>query len=69
MIPWLKQFLFDQTAFTGLVRALFTVLGLLTATGKLPAEVAGLVPDWVGLVLVGLGSFIRAGEKNRPAGG
>lgn len=61
MITWLKTFLFDQTAFTGLVRALLQGAGAAQAAGLL--EIEGL-PKWVGIAAVALGGFLRAGDKN-----
>jgi hypothetical protein len=63
VITWLKAFLFDATAFTGLVRGLIQALGVIQAAGML--DIDG-VPRWAGAVAVFLGGFIRAGEKNVP---
>ena len=61
MLPWLKKFFTDETAFVGLIRASCIGLGTAAATGNLP------VPEsWEigGVILAGLGGFIRAGDKN-----
>ena len=64
MIAWLKRFLFDETAFVGLVRAVFFGLGAISMSGQLPAEITAVVPGWAGAALIAIGGFIRAGEKN-----
>ena len=62
MVTWLKKFLFDETAFVGLIRALLQGVGAAQASGVL--DIQGL-PKWVGVAALALGGFIRAGEKNK----
>ena len=65
MIEWLKDLLWNQGKFIGAVRAL--LIGAGVAVAALPAEVLGDAPGWVriaGIVLVAIGAFIRAGDRN-----
>lgn len=62
MIPWLRGFLFNETAFVGLVRGAIQALGVTQAAGLLNDG----FPPWVGIAAVFLGGFIRAGERNAP---
>ncbi len=63
MWPWFKSFLFNETAFVGLVRAVCIGLGTAIATGMLDLSTLD-VPKGAGIALAALGGFIRAGEKN-----
>ena len=63
MWTWAKRFLFDETAFVGLARGVCLGLGSAVSTGILDVEALG-VSKAVGVALMGLGGFIRAGEKN-----
>lgn len=65
MIPWVKDFFTNATAFVGLVRGL-----LLGAGGGLMAypEMAPMLPKWAGIACMAAAGFIRAGEKNLPKG-
>lgn len=65
MIPWLKGFLFNETAFVGLVRAVVLGLGGAVSGGMIDVGELG-IPKWSGVALLALGGFIRAGEKNPP---
>ena len=62
MVTWMKKFLFDETAFVGLNRAINQGVGAAQASGVL--DIQGL-PKWVGVAALALGGFIRAGEKNK----
>ena len=61
MIQWVKKFLFDETAFIGLMRLVF-----LSAGGMIIAypEAMMELPKWLGVLCLGAGGFIRAGDKN-----
>lgn len=63
MLPWLKRFFTDETAFIGLIRAACLGLGTAVATGQIDLT-ALHVPQSAGIALAALGGFIRAGEKN-----
>jgi len=47
MLPWLKKFFTDETAFVGLIRASCIGLGTAAATGNLPVpeswEIGGVI--------------------------
>ena len=63
MIPWIKNFFTNETAFVGLIRA--SLLGAGTAVTSGMLDVASLgVPKWGGIALIALGGFVRAGDKN-----
>lgn len=67
MITWLKRFFLDETAFVGFVRACCIGVGTAVSSGLLtlpPSLVSGETLKATGVVLAGLGGFIRAGEKN-----
>ena len=63
MLAWLKRFLFDETAFVGLIRAACIGLGTAVASGMMSVP-----EEWrvFGVIAASLGGFIRAGEKNKP---
>ncbi len=63
MIPYLKALLFDEGAFLGAIRTLLVVVGAGGVTETIPWP-AGW--EWVGLVLMGAGSFMRSSAKPEP---
>lgn len=65
MIPLLRKLFTDETAFVGYIRAALLGLGGASVAGMLP----DYVPHWLGVVAIAAGGFLRAGEKNPPAGG
>lgn len=60
MLAWIKNFLTDETAFIGAVRAVIMGLGAWVAVGDSPTW----LPSEVGAGLMALSSMIRAGDKN-----
>ena len=64
MLEFLKKFLFDETAFVGLVRAACLGMGSAVATDMVDVSALG-IPKAVGVLLIGLGGFVRAGDKNK----
>ena len=63
MFSWLKRFFTDETAFRGYVRAACIGLGASVEAGYIdPGH--ELLPPGVGIALMALAGFIRAGEKN-----
>jgi hypothetical protein len=68
MIPWIKNFFTNETAFVGLIRASLLGTGAAVSSGMLDVMTLG-VPKWSGVALIALGGFVRAGDKNAKAGG
>ena len=65
MLTWLKAFLWDETAFTGLMRSCCFGLGGAVATGMFDTMLPDL-PDWVGIGLLMLGGMIRSSQPVPP---
>ena len=65
MIPWIKDFFTNETAFVGLIRGVTLAAGgmIVSYPDALP-----MVPKWAGIACMAAAGFIRAGEKN-PAKG
>jgi hypothetical protein len=63
MIPWMKNFFTNETAFVGLIRASLLGIGAAVSGGMLDVASLG-VPKWTGVAMIALGGFVRAGDKN-----
>jgi hypothetical protein len=64
----MKKFLFDETAFVGLMRAACIGVGGAVSSGLISVSFFGDTNQakLAGVALAAFGGFIRAGEKNPP---
>lgn len=65
MIPWIRNLLFDETAFVRAVRALVFIFGAALHNGVVPG-MNGTVAWWVGPVVSGAALFLSSADKTPP---
>ena len=65
MIPWIKRFFTDETAFAGFVRAVLMALGAAQMSGELDPYI-GELPDMVGISLLAAAGFVRSSSVKLP---
>lgn len=68
MLPWLKRFFLDETAFVGLVRAALMAVGLAEMNGSFEPYL-GELPDAVGIGLVAAAGFVRSSSHRKVGEG
>lgn len=66
MIPWLKSFFTDETAFAGIIRALLLGAGTAQMSGEFDQFIA--LPDWVGIMLVMMAGMVRSSSLSAKTG-
>jgi hypothetical protein len=65
MIPLIKRFFWDETAFIRWTRALLAGLGVAMHSGMIPIDaLSGTKAWWLGPALIVLAFSMGAGEKN-----